>query len=459
MAQIVIIGAGLTGLSAAYHFEKKGFYDYKIFEKEETIGGLCRSIYHEGFTFDFTGHLFHASDPYFKSFLNDIVGNEHLYTINRKSFIYSQKTYTPYPYQIHLHGLPKKTIVDCITNFAQRKQSKAQSKSFKSWVLNHFGSGLGRHFFFPYQKKIFDYNINKLTASWTNRFVPKTSLEQMISGALDDTFKPAVGYNAHFFYPKQGGIFFGIQQLARHISNPIHTSFCVKAIDLQNNVISFTNGHTEPFKQLITTMPLDQLLACLKEKSRTSLKQAVPKLLCNSVINFNLGIGHKNISKKHWIYFPEKQYPFYRIGFPHNFSEHTTPSGCSSLYGECSYLRKSTYQRKKTLNNALTEVKKVLSITDAEVITERIIDIPYAYVIYNSWRDKYVPKLLTQLKKQSVYSIGRYGGWKYASMQEAFLDGKHIADLLTVLPAQKILYQQHVTNIQKKSEKEKQKNM
>ncbi len=94
MAKIVIIGAGPTGLSAAYHLEKKGFYDYKIFEKESNTGGLCRSVTQDGFTFDYTGHLLHIGDAYFRSFIEDVVGMQNLNTIHRRSFIYSQNTYT-----------------------------------------------------------------------------------------------------------------------------------------------------------------------------------------------------------------------------------------------------------------------------------------------------------------------------------------------------------------------------
>ena len=69
MADVVILGAGLTGLSTAYHLEQLGFNDYVLFEKDLEVGGLCRSVVSEGFTFDYTGHLLHINDIYFKSFI------------------------------------------------------------------------------------------------------------------------------------------------------------------------------------------------------------------------------------------------------------------------------------------------------------------------------------------------------------------------------------------------------
>jgi len=450
MAKVVILGAGLTGISAAYHLEKKGFTDYKIFEKESVIGGLCRSVQQDGFTFDFTGHLLHTSDAYFRSLIEQLVGLEHFNTINRQSFIYSQDTYTRYPYQINLFGLPTQTIADCIEGFITRKQSAGTPSTFHEWVLTNFGPGFGKHFFFPYQKKIFAYDIRKITASWTGRFVPSTSLQQIIEGALKDTFDPTIGYNSQFFYPKQGGIIFWVQKVADHIQNSIYTNFCAQAIDLRTKAITFTNGHVEYFDQLISTIPLTHLLARIQEKSSTTFKRAQSKLLCNSVVNFNLGIANPQLSEKHWIYFPETRYPFYRIGFPHNFSTTMAPANCSSLYGEFAYVKQGKKTKNEMLKYALQETKTLLNIAESEVITEKIIDIPHAYVIYDQWREKNLAKLLHKLEESSVHSVGRYGAWKYSSMQEAVLDGKKIADALTILPATSAFYMPGVERAREK---------
>jgi hypothetical protein len=61
-------------------------------------------------------------------------------------------------------------------------------------------------------------------------------------------------------------------------------------------------------------------------------------------------------------------------------------------------------------------------------MTEKIITIPHAYVIYDRWRDANINKLHDQLKEYAIHSVGRYGAWKYASMQEGVLDGKQIAE-------------------------------
>lgn len=436
MAEVVILGAGLTGLSAAYHLEKEGFFDYALFEKESSVGGLCRSIQQDGFTFDYTGHLLHINDPYFHQFIEKVVGFENFNTIVRRSFIYSQDRFTEYPYQINLQGLPAETIVECITGFVERRQSKKQPKSFEQWVLQNFGAGFGKHFFFPYQGKIFDYPVKKLSASWTGRFVPATSLREMLYGALEPR-AAQIGYNSQFFYPHKGGIFFWIDKLAQQLINPLRTEHAVTKIDSVKKIVYFTNGHSEPYKKLISTLPLDSMLELLHEPSSSSVKSARKNLLCNSVVNFNLGINKPDVSDKHWIYYPENQYPFYRVGFWHNFSAHMAPAGHSSLYGEFSSLNNTQQQIGEKLDASLKTVKKLFKLNEQDIVLEKVITVKHAYVIYNQWRDKHLPPLLQALEQRHIHSVGRYGAWKYSSMQEGLLDGKVIAEKM-LLPLDKV---------------------
>lgn len=440
MAKIIIVGAGLTGLSTAYHLEKKGFFDYKLFEKDSDVGGLCRSVHQDGFTFDYTGHLLHASDPYFQTLISQVVGMEHLNSVIRRSFIYSHNVYTHYPFQINLFGLPAETIAECIEGFVLKKKAKP-IRSFYDWALYNFGKGIARHFFFPFQKKIFSYDLKKVTSSWTGRFVPSTSLSQMIYGAIKDPAQDQkVGYNAHFYYPKQGGIFFWIEKIAQALVNPIYTDYEVQKIDMKKKIVIFSNGEAEPFDTLISTMPLDHVLEKMEEKSSTNFVQQRENLICNSVVNFNLGVNRPDLSDKHWIYFPESEYPFYRIGFPHNFALKAVPEGCSSLYGEFSFIKRSKHYIANRLNKSIAITKRLLNIDTKDIITEKIIQISHAYVIYDFWREKNLQKLLDSLQEHDLYSIGRYGAWKYSSMQEAVLDGKKIAEELVIMPAKKAFF-------------------
>ena len=431
VSEIVILGAGPTGLSAAYHLEQAGFFDYQLFEKDATSGGLCRSVSQDGFTFDYTGHLLHVNDAYFAQFIAEVVGLQNFHQINRRSYIYSHNTYTHYPFQVNLHGLPQEVIIECIEGFVNRPEQRTKPSSFYQWALRMFGSGIAKHFFFPYQRKIFAYDIKKLSTSWTGRFVPSTSLSQMLKGAFQAPDPSnSIGYNAQFLYPKQAGISFWVDKLANALHNKALINHEVTEVDVAQKTVTFANGNQVSYTHLISTIPLDILLSTLKEPSRLQVKRARSHLLCNAVINFNLGVNHAHLSDKHWIYFPEKSFPFYRIGFPHNFAPASAPPGHSCLYGEISYLPGKPVNKKKLLDAALHQTKQLLHLSENDIATELIITIPHAYVIYNHWRDRNITKILRRLGDYNIYSVGRYGAWKYASMQEALLDGKAIVQQL-----------------------------
>ena len=125
--------------------------------------------------------------------------------------------------------------------------------------------------------------------------------------------------------------------------------------------IGFANGHVETLIHSSTRCRL-MLFKNLKGTDSSLLAAAADNLRCNSVVNFNFGINRPDLSDKHWIYFPEKEYPFYRLGFGHNFSEHMTPPDCSSLYGEFAHLRSfGSIWVEKTLLMHSEKTKKLLA--------------------------------------------------------------------------------------------------
>lgn len=430
MAEVVILGAGLTGLSTAFHLEQLKI-DYKIFEKNDRPGGLLQSEQHEGFTFDHTGHLLHISDDYFKNFLNGIADiKKNFDLIERKSAVYSHNTLTDYPFQINLHGLPSPIIAECIEAFVKRKKSIKQPANFHEWVLKYFGAGFGKHFFFPYNSKILSYDIKKIHPSWTGRFVPQTNLEAIIQGALQPA--TGIGYNSSFYYPKVGGIEFLIRSLASQLKTPITTNHRATHIDLQQKIITFADGKTERYSTLISTMPLDYLLKNLHEPSSTLLTRGASRLECNAVINYNLCFKKTIDLDKHWIYFPEKQHPFYRLGFWHNISARSVKTGHTAIYGEVSYLpgTKSPAQLQRLIDECKKKTLDFLGFSISDIVAEKNLHLDHAYVIYNQWRHQNLAKVISRLADYSIHSIGRFGEWKYSSMQEAILDGKKMAETI-----------------------------
>ena len=110
---VIILGAGLTGLSAGLHL---GAVPSVVVEREAEVGGLCRTHAEDGFTFDCTGHLLHLRDEAIASLVDRLLPGA-FQRHERRALIFSKGVYTPYPFQANLHGLPAAVVAECVGGF------------------------------------------------------------------------------------------------------------------------------------------------------------------------------------------------------------------------------------------------------------------------------------------------------------------------------------------------------
>ena len=203
---ILIVGAGLAGLSTAYHLDGR---PYRILEKEKEAGGLCRSYQVDGFTFDFTGHLLHFRREEIKELIGALLADR-LERHVRRSYVYSHRTYTEYPFQVNTYGLPPEVVRDCLLGFIATLAPAADGpapdeRSFRDWILENLGEGIARHFMIPFNEKLWRVPLEELTSDWVSWLVPKPNVRDVVNGALGIKDK-AFGYNPTFLYPVRGGI-------------------------------------------------------------------------------------------------------------------------------------------------------------------------------------------------------------------------------------------------------------
>ncbi|MHB8482601.1 MAG: protoporphyrinogen/coproporphyrinogen oxidase, partial [Nitrospiria bacterium] len=427
--RFLILGAGLAGLSAAYHLNGE---DYQILEKENEVGGVCRSYQIKGFTFDYTGHLLHFRNPEIKKWIVNLLGDNIVHH-NRKAFIFSKGVYTDYPFQANLFGLPKEVIKECLMGFISAVHQKsekveANTENFEEWIMKTVGEGIAKHFMIPFNEKLWRRSLKQMTADWVAWLVPQPKLEDVINGALGISNKP-MGYNPSFFYPKEGGILSLANRLARTVNN-LFLNEEVKEIHTRKREVILEGGKRIAYEQLISTLPLDVCLSRCVDLP-VAMKEQVKKLEYISVHVVNLGIEKRNLSEKHWIYFPEKEYPFYRLGFPSNLSPLMAPEGTSSLSVEVSGLPATNFKKKELLQQVKQGLydSSILSPKDT-IIVEDVRTIPHAYVIYNHQYTKVVPQTRAHLNQMGIHSIGRYGSWEHTSMEDALFQGKEIAKYL-----------------------------
>jgi protoporphyrinogen oxidase len=419
----VILGGGLTGISLAYHL--KG--DYQLIERDSRLGGLCKTDIIKGFYFDKTGHWLHLRNRYTKSLVRKILGDG-LVSVERKSMVYSKGVYTPYPFQANTYGLPPRVVKECLLGFLDAWFGKALQKkephNFEEWIYHHFGKGIARNFMIPYNKKLFGIHPKHITSAWCDRFVPKPTLEEVVSGAAGENEKK-LGYNISFFYPKKGGIETLIRSFSSGLNN-INLNLCPKSIEYKKRYLVLSNGTRIAYKNLVSTIPLPELLK-LMPSLPAKVREAAGNLRFSSVLYFNLGLSHDVDHDYHWMYIPEEKYPYYRIGFFSHVVPSLAPRGKSSLYIEISHRRPLKTERLiPMVHKGLKDMGIIRSKKD--IIVSDIRDIKYGYVIFDNNYYSSTSTIFKFLSEQGIYPAGRYGAWKYSAMEDAILEGKSLAE-------------------------------
>ena len=421
----LIAGGGLAGLSCARELDKASS-PYLLVEKEENTGGLCRTILDKGFTFDYTGHFLHFQKPEIKKWVLNLVGKE-LKTRTRHAVIYSQGTYSEYPYQENNAGLFSGTIRENVLGYLEAVLHQRfsgirpiEARDFKSWCLQAFGPGLSKHFMFPYNEKLWKVPLQKLTTHWMGRFVPSARILEVLEGAFARKASQS-GYNATFLYPDKGGISILPGAIARNLPN-LWTGAGIQKLDLSKRKATLTSGLEVEYQTLVSSLPLTRL-AAMTSGLPPALSRSAKRLQATSIYNINLGIRGKQPVPYSWVYFPEKEFGFHRAGSVSACVPTVAPKGHASIYVEFSY-RGTKPDAGKLGNHAIQKLMELGWIKSRKEIVTRVdLDLPGAYVIYDDHRDQAVSNLLSFYRKNRVLPVGRYGRWEYGSMESAIEQG------------------------------------
>lgn len=429
---VLIVGAGLAGLSTAYHLHRAGTdLSYWIVEKEGNVGGLCRSVQQGGVTIDVIGHLLHFRQPSIKTLVLELLGGR-VTRHARRSYVYSHRTLTEYPFQVHTQGLPPDIVRDCVLGFIEAhcspESTEVRHLSFPDWVLATFGEGFARHFFFPFNEKLWRISLDELTSDWVSWLIPRPDLRDVVNGALGVQEK-AFGYNASFLYPSDGGIARVAEAFLPHI-NEVALNKEVVEIDTRRQCVWFSDGTEAFYERMVSTIPLPHLIsrcAGLPEWMR----EAAHGLRATSIYALNMVIEREDVGDMHWIYFPEPEFPFYRVGFPGTYAIGCRRQGLCPLAVEVSHRADEPWSNDALIADVTRGLERAGLIARGEpILTWTVRDVEGGYVIFDKHRARSVPELLRELEARSIFSIGRYGRWEHSSMENAIRQGKDAAELL-----------------------------
>ena len=439
--ETLIAGGGLAGLSCARELSRAS-RSYLLVEKEKESGGLCRTVFSKGFTFDYTGHFLHFHKEETKKWVMEFLGDGFKQR-TRHAVIYSNGTYSEYPYQENNAGLPSSVVRENVLGYMEaallrkfKGVDPGRAKDFKQWCREAFGEGLSRNFMFPYNEKLWKTPLQRLTTHWMGRFVPSARIAEVLQGAFVKQASQS-GYNATFLYPDQGGISALPNAIGKNLPN-LWRGIGIEQLYLSKRLAVLSNGLEVQFDRLVSSLPLPRL-AALTADLPASLAGASRKLKATSIYNINLGIKGPQPVPYSWVYFPEKEFLFHRAGSVSACVPTAAPPGHSSLYVEFSYIGKAP--NSKVLGEyALSKLRALKWIRkNSQVVTRVDLNLPGAYVLYDAHRDSATAGLLEFYRRKNVFCVGRYGRWEYGSMESAIEQGRGAAGEILGKTAPRVL--------------------
>lgn len=427
---MVILGAGLTGLSTALHLRRTPCL---VAEREQRVGGKTRSERREGYTFDVTGHWLHLRDPRVRALVGDLFGPGQLVEIERRTGVWTHGTMLPYPFQANLHGLPLPLVRDCLVAFVEAQVEGAradapQPRTFREYATRRFGRGIAELFFVPYNTKLWGVTPDELTPDWGSRFIPLPELHQVVGGALG-LRQEGLGYNARFLYPRAGGIDNLPEAMAARIRGrdpeAIRVGQAAEEIDPVGRRVKL-QGQAEwiEYRALVSTMPLPQLVARIPG-APPAVREAAAALRWVAWRWLDVATRRAPPMAEHWVYVPELHVPFFRVGVYTNALPAMAPPGAGSLYVELS-------DRSGTGPDVPEIVRHLCAMgalhEPGDVVFTELRHEECAYVLFDDACREATAVIHAWLSRVGgVLSTGRYGAWTYNSMEDSIIQGMEAA--------------------------------
>lgn len=427
--KIGLLGGGITNLAVGYYLKKP----YEILEKEDRLGGLCKSIIDNGFTFDpYGAHILFSKNKSILDLEKKLMGNN-LKTRFRTNKVYINGKIVKYPFENDLGSLNKEDTYECLYHYLFNNYPKP--KNLKEWFLHTFGRGIAQKYLIPYNAKIWKIDPEQLGMEWVER-IPKPPKEDIIKSALGI---PTEGYKyqLNFLYPEKEGVESLIKAFEKVNQGTITTKYKIDGIYYEKNKWIITSGNNKRvYEKIVSTIPIFVLFRFLKNiKIPKHVSNALNTLEYRSLITIMLGLDTPALNNYTAIYFPDPDFMPHRVSFPPNFSPLTVPLNHFSLMAEITVPKNKSYfkiSNEEIYKNVIDGLVKRNIIKSGSVIYRKIQTEEYAYPIYSLDYTKNMKIIRDFLAQIGIEICGRFGSFQYINVDVCIEQGIRIAEKLNI---------------------------
>lgn len=409
--RIGILGGGLSGLSLQRFLE----HESEVLEKEERVGGLCRTFYKDGFYYDIGGHILFSKDDRITAFTQGIL-EDNINNCRRNNKILYKGRYVKYPFENGLGMLDKEEVFECLLGYLNNDHP--DPRNFEEWILHTFGDGISEKYLIPYNRKIWKAPLKEMGTEWVDR-IPKPPLEDVIKSAVGIETE---GYTHQLFfdYPARGGIEALVKAIVEKDAG-ITTGYEVKKISRKGRAYIVSDGKTEKeYDRIVLTFPVKEAVRCIANVPESILRAAAA-LRHNSVRIVLVGVNNESLLDKTAVYIPDPSVTAHRICYMGCFSGNNVPVGKSSLIAEISACRgHELYEMSDAslMETVVNDLDRLGIVRKNEIAATSVTNIEYGYIVYDLNYKTNLDMVKSYLSSMGMEMLGRFGEFDYINMDE-----------------------------------------
>ncbi|WP_164970298.1 NAD(P)-binding protein [Halarcobacter ebronensis] len=451
MKQVIIIGAGPTGLLSAYELIKSKKFKVVLLEKSEETGGYGKSLTWNKDILDIGPHTLHAKGGEIEDLVKKLYENEseQLISGRKKVSVYLNNKFFKYPLQIKEALLKFNLLTSFIIIFEFILTSLFHSivsipiTNFEEWGKKRFGSKLYQISFGDYTEKVWKISPENISSKFASEKIQGFSFINLIRKLLKIGGQVTEPYYQEWLYTKRGsGDIF--RKITKNLSE---SDLCNIYYNTTNIDIDYTlkkmivnEKINLEYDILINTIPLPTFMDMNKSKLPYEVKYHANKLKYNSLLLVYLKIDLEKITDYTWFYLLEKKFKVNRITEQKNLTHHTISSSNETILTlEYTYNDKSLYKDmsdKEIYELAINDIKNINKLSDIvdHIVDYRVEKFDFAYEIYDIDFDKHAEYVITFIRNEmnSVYTVGRRGMFLQGDMYSSMQCGLEISKLINL---------------------------
>lgn len=396
----LILGAGPAGLSFARTLADRGETSFQVLEKEGTAGGLCRSSIVDGAPLDIGGgHFLDVKRPEVTGFLFRFLPKCEWNVFERDSRIEADGMVIGHPFESNIWQMPLEKQVDYLESIAKAgcNSQIPMPEKFKDWITWKLGDKIAEVYMLPYNKKMFADELDELGTYWLEK-LPDVSFKQTLLSCLEHKPYGTQPGHAEFYYPKKYGYGEVWLRIADSMKEHMVYNASVTEMDYETKIVTCQNGKQYRAENIIVTVPWISFTAI--QNIPQTIREDIRKLKSSAVeIRY---MPKKLDTEAQWIYYPDENLPYHRILVRHNFCE-----GSRGYWMETRKERVSLFEAEESSYCYMNE---------------------YAYPLNTISKPQIMEKLLSFMKENQIYGLGRWGEHNHYNSDVTVLRAMDLAE-------------------------------